>query len=201
MVLIWGSLYSVWVSCHRLLPLDLQMAARKGDIRGKRQLSLAYKLAAEEKPLRIWEDILIVHRRRTDTGNGAMASRSEEGVSRGPRQSAGTGGGSRSGARSEVAFKFPPGFVDGEKPKGSGALFISTPPPSSGRKTAKWEFESPVIGGGRSGEGGEAPFKFPTGFVEAEESEGSGGLSLPTPPSSVRKTTKRVSTMGWEGRM
>lgn len=168
------------------------MAARRGDVRGKRKLGLAYKLAAEKKPLRVWEDVLIVHRRRTQNGTGAVATRSVEVVARGRQCSRGTGSGGGSGVGSEVAFKFPPGFVGGEEPEGSGTLFLSTPPPSSGRKNAKWAFESPVNGsGGRSGGEGELPFKFPAGFVDGEETEGSGGLSLLTPQSSVRKTMKR----------
>lgn len=168
------------------------MAARKGDVRGKRQLSVAYKLAAEEKPLRIWEDVLVVHRRRTQDGNGAVAARDVEVVMQGQQFSRGAGSGGGSGAGGEVAFKFPPGFVGGEETEGSGALFLSTPPPSSRRKSAKWEFEARVIGGGgRSRAEGELPFKFTAGFVDGEGTESGGGLSLPTPPSSVRKTMKR----------
>lgn len=184
LLLIWDVVGSVWVPCHRLLPLDLQMAATKGNVRGKKQLSLAYKLAAEQKPLRIWEDVLIVHRRRT--GKGGAASRSVEGGREERLRSARADGGSGRGNESEVAFKFPPGFVEGEEVERSEALSLLTPPPSV-RKTAKWGFENGMRGGGN----GEATFKFPPSIVEDEEAATSQLPPLPTPPRSGRKTMRR----------
>lgn len=180
---------SVWVPCHRLLPLDLQMAKRKQNVSGKEQLGLAYQLAAEQKPLRIWENILIVHRRRG--GSGGTASGSAEGGSRERLPSFGTGGGSGRGSRSDATFKFPPSFEDGEETKNSKAQFPPTPP-RSGRKPLKREFEDSM----RSGKASEATFRFPPGFVEAEEAWSSGVMSLPTPSPFGRKAVKRESEDG-----
>ena len=166
------------------------MAAGKCRILGEGKLSEAYRLAAEEKPLRIWEDVLIVHRRRE--GGGAAALRSVEGGTSGREHPPGTGGGSVSGSGkgSEVAFRFPPGFVEGdEETEGSKVQPLATPPPSSKRpKSVKWKFEDGMQRGGE----GEATFRFPPGFVEGDKNtEKSEALSLPTPPPSGRKSVKR----------
>jgi len=180
----WNGACSVWVPCHRLLPLDLQMAKRKQDIMGKEQLGLAYKLAAEQNPLRIWEDVLIVHRRRR--GSGGTASGSAEGGTRERLPSSGTDGGSGRGSRSEATLKFPPSFEDGEETNKSKAQFPQTPP-RSGRKPLEREFEHSM----RSGKASEATFRFPPGFVEREEAWSSEARSLPTPSPFGRKAVKR----------
>lgn len=144
---------SVWVPCHRLLPLDLQMAARKQNIPGKKELGLAYRLAAEQKPLRSWEEILVAHRRRIH--GGANASRSAEGGTPKRLRVSETDRGTGSGTLSEATFRFPPGFSDEEETEESESLPLPTPPPS-GQKTATRDFEDST----RRGREGEVTLRF-----------------------------------------
>ncbi len=175
---------SVWVPCHRLLPLDLQMAARKQNIPGKKELGLAYRLAAEQKPLRVWAEILDAYRRRTR--GGANASHSAEGGMPGRPRGSETDRGTGSGTLSEATFRFPPGFSDGEETERNESLPLPTPPPS-GRKTATRDFEDST----RRGREGEVTFRFPPGFVEGEEAGSSAAEALSTPTPSGRKRVRR----------
>ena len=98
-----------------------------GNLPGKTRLARAYMLAAEQKPLRIWEDILIFHRRRTRMGAMA-ASQREEGVRPGRPPLFRTGVGSGSSKMGEVEFRFPPGFGDGEKATKMSEVTFRFPP-------------------------------------------------------------------------
>jgi len=107
------------------------MAAQKQNIPGKEDLSRAYQLALQQKPLQYWEDILIVHQRRLQ--NNTVAHEDAEVDTQSDIQA------NKIEARSEISFRIPPGFVSSEGDKQEDPLFL-TPPPSA-RKNIKREFE------------------------------------------------------------